>query len=297
MKRKWKLPALVLALVLLLDLAAGAAYYAGIFSRRMSNQVTDGSELARYPGLFQREIPFVNGDGVSLMGWLYTAVPSEETAPKGLLVLVHGMGTGHLPYLNEIDCFARQGWLVFAYDASGYGASGGDETKGFPQAVLDLDAALNAAAALPEAAGLPVCLFGHSLGAHAACAVLMRHPEVRAVAALAGFDDLSSLAGAKFGLPGLLLLPGAALWERLRFGEAAAWTAQSGFAASEARILIVHSADDKTVPIACGLDRYQAAWGEDPRFNFLRLEDRGHSGVFTPEVEAACLELFREACE
>lgn len=295
MKRKWKILALGLILLLLLDLAGGAAYYAFLFSGRRPGPTAEQELLSRYPALTRREIPFPNEDGTTLAGWLYSEPQAAEEAPKGLLLVVHGMGTGHLSYLNVIDRFAREGWLVFSYDATGYGASGGNGMKGVPQAVLDLDAALNAAEALPEASGLPVCLFGHSLGAHAVCAVLVRHPEVKAIAALSGFDSVSAWVRVGMGLPGVLLLPGALLWERLRFGEAAAWSAQDGFAASEARVLIVHSADDDTVPISCGLDRYMAAWGGDPRFSFLRLEDRGHSGVFTPETANACLELFAEA--
>ena len=166
-----------------------------------------------------------------------------------------------------------------------------------PDRPVDLDAALNAAEALPEAAGLPVCLFGHSMGAYAACAVLPDHPEVRAVAALAGFDSTAAWMQEHFGFLGVLLTPGAALWERIRFGSAAGTNSMEGFAASNAQILIVHSSDDPEVPIGCGLDRYAETYGSDPRFLFFRLDHGGHGELFTAEVQAACSDLFRRARE
>lgn len=291
-----RIQAAVLALVLLLlgTQALGAAAYAGLFARRMETPAAYREELSRYPGLTRREVPFSNADGTTLMGWLYAGT---QTPVRGLLVAAHGMGFGHLAYLRVIDSFARQGWLVFAYDGTGYDASGGGGTGGPPQAMLDLDAALTAAEALPETEGLPVCLFGHSMGAYAVCTVLPRHPEVRAAAVLAGFDSVSALVRARLGLPGMVLVPGALLWERLRFGEDAGRTALEGFAASEAQLLIVHGTADTEVPISCGLDRFEAALGGDPRFTFLRVEGADHGSLFTPEVREVCLELFAEACE
>ena len=100
----------------------------------------------------------------------------------------------------------------------------------------------------------------------------------------------------RFGFLGLLLTPGAVLWERICFGSVAERTSMQGFAASNAQILIVHSSDDPEVPIGCGLDRYADTYGANPRFLFLRLEGRGHGGLFTAESRAACSDLFRRAC-
>ncbi len=285
--------ALALALVFFGLLALGAGAYASFFAGRVETPAGRSYERSSFPGLRAEAVAFSNHRGEPLAGWLYC---NGDAEPAGLVVMVHGMGNGHLAYLNVAADFARDGWLVFAYDATGHDASGGRERGGLPQAVLDLDAALTAAEALPQTQGLPVCLFGHSLGAYTVCAALADHPEVRAAAALAGFDGLSALAREKYGVPGLILLPGARVWERLRFGGEAGRTALEGFAASEARILIVHGTADATVPIASGLERWEAVYGDDPRFTFLRVEGAGHGGVFTREVREACMELFREAC-
>lgn len=278
----------------ILLLAGGAGGYAAIFSGRVTTPEAQRFDASTFSTLCAETVLFPNCNGDQLAGQLYS-FPGKE--PVGLLVVVHGMGYGHRAYLNVIDFFTREGFLVFSYDATGYDDSEGSSAKGVPQMLLDLDAALNTAEALPEAAGLSVCLFGHSMGAYAACAVLTEHPEVRAVAALAGFDSTAAWIRERFGFFGLLLTPGAALWEKICFGSAAGRTSMQGFAASNARFLIAHSSDDPEVPIGCGLDRYAETCGSDPRFLFLRLEGSGHGGLFTAEIQAACLDLFRRACE
>ena len=295
-RRLQRLRTLVSFVVILsvLLLLGGAGGYALQFSGRVTTPETQCFQEASFPSLTSRSVSFSNRDGDQLAGRLYSISGIE---PVGLLVLAHGMGYGHRAYLNVIASFANEGFLVFAYDATGYDASEGASARGVPQMLLDLDAALDTAEALPEAAGLPVCLFGHSMGAYAACAVLPDHPEIRAAAALAGFDSTSAWMQERFGFFGQLLTPGAALWERICFGSVAGRTAMQGFAASNAQILIVHSSDDPEVPIGCGLDRYAEAYGSDPRFLFLRLDGKGHGGLFTAEVQAACTDLFRRACE
>ncbi|MBQ6431104.1 MAG: alpha/beta fold hydrolase [Oscillospiraceae bacterium] len=281
---------LVLAVLLL---AVGAAAYASQFSDRAETPEAYRYSEAQFPALTAVTISYTNHSNDRMSGCLYTA---EGVEPDGLIVFAHGMGCGHRAYLNVISFFADNGYAVFAYDASGYDSSGGTSTRGVQQAVLDLDAAITVAELMTKDADLPVFLFGHSLGAYAACAVLAEHPEVRAVASLAGFNSTADLLKARYGFAGLLLTPGALLWERLRFGSAAEDSAMKGFAASDARVLIVHSSDDNEVPIECGLDLYASAYESDPRFTLLRLDGKGHGGLFTGDVPAACLALF-DACK
>lgn len=294
MKKPKKLRRLVLISVSLIFmlLLLGAGAYASMFDRRVQTPSAQSYQESHFPGLHSKEITFRSQNGTALAGRLYAAEGKNGTA---LVVLAHGMGFGHRAYLNVIAALANHGYLVFAYDATGYDDSGGGSAGGVPQVVMDLDAALKAAEALPEAAGLPVFLFGHSLGGYAVCAVLPEHPEVRAAAALAGFDSSSAWIRARFGLPGTLLIPGAALWERIRFGSAAGISATEGLERSAAKVLIVHSSDDDTVPISCGLDRYAARFGSDPRFTYLRLERGGHGAIFGGEITTACFALF-DAC-
>ena len=52
-----------------------------------------------------------------------------------------------------------------------------------------------------------------------------------------------------------------------------------GFEATDAAVMIVHSADDDVIGIEYGCDKYYKKYKDDPRFTFLRFEDRGHNGI------------------
>ncbi len=44
--------------------------------------------------------------------------------------------------------------------------------------------------------------------------------------------------------------------------------------------MIVHSSDDNVVPTGYGYDIYYEKYKDDPRFRFIRFEDRGHNYVY-----------------
>ena len=83
---------------------------------------------------------FPSDHGQMLAGYLYSA--GEEQ--KGIVVLAHGFGGGgHNSYMDVADCFAKEGWYVFAYDATGTDKSEGEGVGGVPQGVADLDHAIS----------------------------------------------------------------------------------------------------------------------------------------------------------
>ena len=53
-----------------------------------------------------------------------------------------------------------------------------------------------------------------------------------------------------------------------------------GFEASDASVMIVHSADDDVIEIGYGCDKYYQKYKDDARFTFVRFEDRGHNEIF-----------------
>ena len=293
-RRKGKRPGLLrdlLALALVLPMVMGAILYESFFWRRV--QTT--APLAEYAGLMEESRAFSSNRGQPLCGYFYWVEGGEK---KGVVVLAHGNGVGHRGYMSVIDFFAQKGFYVFAYDATGYDASGGRTRGGLPQGIVDLDRAISCVEADSRTKDLPICLFGHSWGAYCAAAALKLHPEVRAVASLAGFNASADMIEAQGrGLLGPVIepmLPYISLYEALKFGRYADLTAMDGFAASQARVVIVHSADDAVVPPRYGYDRYFTAYEGDPRFTFIHCEDRGHSGLFSGGNEAVILNAFAE---
>ena len=234
-----------------------------------------------FDGLQRTRYRFPSDKGQILTGYLY----STGEDPKGIVIIAHGFGGGgHNSYMDAADYFARNGYPVFAYDATGNDESEGEGVGGLPQGVIDLDHAITfvrESGSFPE---LPVMLFGHSWGAYSVCSVLARHPEVRAAIAVSGFNsstDMFEEEGRKEAGDGIaLFMPFVKLYEKIKFGEYASDTAMGGFAASDTPVMIVHSADDDFVPMYVGYDIYYNTYRDDPRFRFIRLENGGHSYVY-----------------
>ena len=269
---------IVAALILAADWAASVIIYNENFNRRFESYAPFMRYVDDYEGLLRTRYEFASDQGQKLTGYLY----SSEEAPRGIVILAHGFGGGgHNSYMGCVDYFAQHGYCVFAYDATGNDESEGDGVGGLPQGVADLDHAITFVEESGNFPNLPIVLFGHSWGAYSVCSVLTYHPEVKAVIACSGFNSPTNLfeSEGKKQVGGwlYLMLPFVKLHERIKYGAYAANTAMDGFANSDAAVMILHSLDDKVVPIEYGYDMYYERYKDDPRFRFIRFEDKGHN--------------------
>ena len=285
-KKKSKKKIILIVILCLIVLLAGGwwAFSVNIYNENFNVRLTSYEPLMLavddFEGLQRTKYEFPSDKGQMLTGYLYSAGEDQH----GILVIAHGFGAGHNSYMDVANYFAQNGYLVFAYDATGNDESEGKGVGGVPQGAADLDYAISFVEESGNFPKLPVVLFGHSWGGYSACSVLNWHPEVKAVVECSGCNRSSDLfeAGGKEQAGGLIytMMPFVKLHERIRYGKYAAHTAMDGFAASSAAVMIVHSADDDVVPIEYGLDLYYKTYKDDPRFTFLRLEDRGHNYVY-----------------
>ncbi len=283
-RSKKKIVLIVLSCILVLLVggwwAMCAMIYEGNINTRLSTYEPYRLYVEDFEGLQRTKYEFPSDKGQMLTGYLYSA--GKE--PRGIIVIVHGYGAGHNAYMDCANAFAQHGYDVFAYDATGNDESEGNGVGGFPQGVIDLDHALSFIEDSGNFPKLPIGLFGHSWGGYSACSVLTYHPEIKAVIECAGSNgssDLFEAGGKQQADDGIYaIMPFVKLHERIKFGKYATNTALDGFAASEAAVMAVHSADDDVVPIGYGFDLYYEKNKDDPRFVFLRLEDRGHSYLY-----------------
>ena len=242
--------------------------------------------VSDFEGLKMEECTFASNNGQLLAGYKY----SKDGQPiKGVAVLAHGFGGGgHNTYMDVADYFTSNGYLVFAYDATGNDKSEGEAVGGLPQGVIDLDYALRYVKQAEEYKDLPIVLFGHSWGGYSVGNVLNCHTDVKAAVIAAGFDrsaDLIKQQGeAMVGVGINLLMPYFSLYEWLKFGEYAGYSAVDGFAKSEAGIMVIHSMDDTTVLPKYGYDKFFDIYNGDPRFIFRKYEDRGHGYLYYSEA-------------
>lgn len=280
-----KILLIVFASILTLLIAGWWALSVMLYDQNI-NQRFDSYEplllrLEDFEGLNRTSYTFTSDKGQKLQGYLYSAGENQ----RGIIVIAHGFGGGgHNSYMDCADFFAKNGYYVFAYDATGCDESEGEGVGGFPQGAVDLDHAITFVEESGNFPDLPIGLFGHSWGGYSVCSVLTYHPEVKAVIECSGCNasaDLFEAGGKHEAGDGIYtMMPFVKLHEWVKYGQYATNNAMQGFAASDAKVMIVHSADDDVVPIEYGYDAFYQKYKDDTRFTFLRFEDKGHNYIY-----------------
>ena len=242
-------------------------------------------DAGRYP---RREARF-SSCGRLLAGYLYRA-----EAPRGVVAVVHGFRGCAESHRAEAARFIDAGWDVFTFDATGTRGSEGRSLRGLQQMKLDLAAAVEFLRSDPETAGLPIVLYGHSMGAWAAAAALGKAQAAGAVC-VAGFDaplDTMRFFMRRFGGPAALLaFPLVRLQGRLAFGREANASALEAVNATDKPVLIVHGARDGVIPDAISLFA-RAGEMTNPNARALLVSDEyrgGHSAAWLSREAARTL--------
>ena len=235
-----------------------------------------------FPKLEKERHEFLSINKKRLIGYVYKQKSKQN---KGIFVFCHGYGGGgHHCYLDLINCICKQGYLVFAYDASSCDESEGDNIKGFTQGMLDADQALTYVESLKKYSKLPLYLMGHSWGAYSASTTLGWHKRVKGLIAMSGFNSATTIFkanGVRYaGEQANDFMVYVDTYEKLLFGSICERTAIESFKESKAKIVIVHSEDDSTVPIEAGFKLYKKAFRGDKRIKFVKFKDQGHGTVY-----------------
>ena len=277
---------LLLIIFLVAPFTVGAILYNNVFNVRYETPEYLKFYLDDFDGLKADKHEFTSHKGINLVGYRYY---TEDTKAQGVVVISHGLGGGgHNSYMDVAYYFAKHGYDVFAYDATGNDESAGKGVNGIPQGVSDLSAAIDYLQTIDEVKDLPVMLWGHSWGGYSVSAVLNYHPEVKAVASISGFNrsgDLIRAQGQQM-VGGLInfMMPYVNSIERIKCGKYSSATALNGFSNSECGVLIAHSSDDTTVPIEYGYSLYYKRYVGDGRFDFIQFENKGHNNIIYSEA-------------
>jgi len=220
-------------------------YNFGVVKRVESPSLSQWFRYEDVDGYERRLTSFYSGRN-KLQAYIY-----GETNDKGLIVISHGLDWGAENYFTETMFFVDNGWRVFTFDNTGTHNSEGRNTRGLPQAVLDLDAALTYIA--NQNWKLPIMLYGHSWGGYAVTAVLGKWHNINAVASLAGFNTpmrvMHETARDYLGLGIITAIcyPHHWTYHNIRFGQHAGLSAVDGINNSGAPVLIIHGTDDHLI--------------------------------------------------
>ena len=293
----------IIAIVLALLIVGGCvalyflavSIYDGSFNYRCTSEEKISFDVSEFPGLTRERHTFTSNKGQTLVGYLYE---KEDVEKKAVIVFAHGLGAGgQRGYMDMFDVFTSNGYYVFAYDATANDESEGDVVGGLPQGFIDLDHAIDYAYTIDEIKDMPFVLMGYSWGGMSVVNALNYHPEVEALVSFAGWNksmNLIDYEGCQMvGGVAKLLLPFASIYEYQMYGSYSFSTGMKGFAKSDCDVMIVHGVEDETIPIEYGYETYYKKYGDDPRFVFKKIENRGHL-VLTEEDGSLDLELMAD---
>jgi alpha-beta hydrolase superfamily lysophospholipase len=119
-------------------------------------------------------------------------------APRGAVLLVHGIGEHSGRYPQLVSALTRRGYDVYTYDQRGHGKSGGQRAYFDTPDVLPDDLTLVRESLDRELDGAPLFLYGHSMGALVVLAHALDHQDGLAGLVLTGapidFDSTVSPA-------------------------------------------------------------------------------------------------------
>ncbi|MDR0994204.1 MAG: alpha/beta hydrolase [Verrucomicrobiota bacterium] len=267
---------MVILLVLLMLVFLGGWVALRRFERSMLYHPVQGIEQT--PANVQlryQDVHFVSADGTSLTGWW---IPAND--PKATVVYCHGNSGNIGTKVAVASEFFKRGFNLLLWDYRGFGQSGGKPSeKGLYE---DARSAFDVAAAMSK--GLPILLYGHSLGAAVAARTAMDRPAA-ALILDSGFASAADLARRWY--------PD---WPFDRLLSVSYDTAAYASSLPGLPKLIAHSMQDQVVPFQSGRILHAAA-APPKEFVLLEGEHSDHSW-FTPgapghaELEAF-LNLFK----
>jgi pimeloyl-ACP methyl ester carboxylesterase len=123
--------------------------------------------------LASEDVSFRSADGVVLRGWWVPVI-----APKGTVVMVHGLNRSRIEMIRRVPFVHDAGWNALLFDLRHHGKSGGTATTFGAKEKQDVEAAAQLARSRGPG---PVVLWGVSLGAASVVLAAADDPGVAGV--------------------------------------------------------------------------------------------------------------------
>jgi dienelactone hydrolase len=250
-----------------------------IFLNKTAEHRWDGSPALPYYsaadlGLKEERFSFYSGKWKLDTSRYYI---NKDGPYKGLMVVFHGIGAGRTAYMKAISSFAKDGYLVYAFDNTGSMRSEGPEIYGLGHVYKDLEAFYSYLDQDPKAQGLHRFSYGHSWGGYAALLSSQPSFKVEKIISLAGFVDETTLY-CSLAKPLSNPIGRALLAVHRRFHEGTkVRNCFSFLESSNAKILYIQGIKDEMVSNEISGKVLQQRYGKNERFKFIFLPDRDHA--------------------
>ena len=247
-----------------------------------------------FPGLCAEEYSFLGDKGQRLSAYLYYR---GEKRTDRLIMFEHGMGCGHVAYMQEINKITEHGYTVFTYDHTGTRCSEGEHTGGFSQSLSDLDRAYRFVRTIPEYSSADISVIGHSWGGFSTMNIPAIHPVFKHAVALAGF--ISPKAIQEQFLSGFLKFYRKPILqsECEAFPDYVKFDGRNSLKDTKVKVLIIHSKDDDTCHFENHFGELKRAVSDNPNVEFLAVDGKGHNPNYTEDAvkyKDECMALLRK---
>lgn len=285
----------IILMIFLLLLCVTARIYEVNFGYRSNITEDEINEiLSQYPELNREKEEILTKENIKLTGYWY-----NKKAGQPIIIFSQGIGTRVIGYINEINYFATNGYTVFAFDNTGCGESEGENIRGLPQSVVDLDCVLSYIENLAEYKDEKLFLYGHSWGGFAVCAVNKFNHRVSGVVERSGFNSTTEMIGRvvtdrQNKVAASVIKPFVRVYEFVKFGKYSNVTAVDGINAANCPVMVMHSYDDTVVPYEVSIAKYKDVIS-NPFATLKFYDDRNH--IITAKDGNYDYEVLREIKE
>jgi len=133
-------------------------------------------------------------DGIDVASYAWSDVPGE---PRGAVQIAHGLAEHGARYDRFATALNQAGFLAFATDHRGHGRTGAEHLGDFGAAGFDgliADVVQYGAQISGDHPGLPLFLFGHSMGSFASQSIIVDNSNQYAGVVLSGSTAMDVLA-------------------------------------------------------------------------------------------------------
>lgn len=210
----------------------------------------DGSVSIKYPlpseqkDLIYKKDYFYNDKGNRFAIFKYRHKSVKE--PKKALLMIHGLGCGHFYLFPLINYFAKQGYLILAYDQFASGLSEGKGIKSMTVGARDVKFALKY---IDEKYGdLPLSVFGHSWGGFTASIALNYSERIEKAIIVSGFNRMSDIVrGGTMPFVNFLVSLAIIRQDAFRYKQVSRLSALDCFQKTNAKVLYIQGANDHVV--------------------------------------------------
>ncbi len=234
-------------------------------------------------------------DKNDLAGYFYY---SDKANIKGIIILSHGIGAGHIQYMTEINYFVNNDYLVFAYDVRGCLNSTGKGIIFFQNAIKDLNAAIDYVKRKKELCDYKLFLFGHSLGGYSVNNISYFRKDISAIVSMSGFnssnelflDFMKPLMGNASKLMGYFLN----LEEKIRLQRLANINSIDSLSNTSIPTLLISGDRDNIVNPQNNFYRYKKMLSDNKNISFYLVEGRYHRPNITKSASEYDLKVNQE---